>query len=87
MVLRFLVLSSVIGCSTSWTLPNQVPWTAKELKAATSLPLESSFVEASTTLQLNESPRIGVLLLNLGGPETGDDVEGKVTTNIEKQTT
>jgi hypothetical protein len=25
----------------------------------------------------NNDPRVGVLLLNLGGPETGDDVEGK----------
>jgi hypothetical protein len=24
----------------------------------------------------DDNPRIGVLLLNLGGPETGDDVEG-----------
>jgi hypothetical protein len=25
----------------------------------------------------SEDPKVGVLLLNLGGPETGDDVEGK----------
>jgi hypothetical protein len=25
----------------------------------------------------SDEPKIGVLLLNLGGPETGDDVEGK----------
>jgi hypothetical protein len=83
MVLRFLVLCIVIGCSSSWNLPNKVSWTAKELKAATSLPMDSSFVGSTTTLQVDESPRIGVLLLNLGGPETGDDVEGKVTSKFE----
>lgn len=25
---------------------------------------------------VSDSPKVGVLLLNLGGPETGDDVEG-----------
>ena len=25
-----------------------------------------------------QQPNVGVLLLNLGGPETGDDVEGKI---------
>jgi hypothetical protein len=45
--------------------------------------MDSSFVGSTTTLQLDESPRIGVLLLNLGGPETGDDVEGKVTSKFE----
>lgn len=29
-----------------------------------------------TALQVAASPNVGVLLLNLGGPETGDDVEG-----------
>jgi hypothetical protein len=30
----------------------------------------------------DDNPRIGVLLLNLGGPETGDDVEGRIVGTI-----
>ena len=50
-----------------------VDWLS-ELGAATSLPLgEASFqpVEAK-----EKDPNVGVLLLNLGGPEKTDDVEG-----------
>jgi hypothetical protein len=33
----------------------------------------------SQQLQLQQKqPNVGVLLLNLGGPETGDDVEGRI---------
>ena len=42
-----------------------------KLAAATALPLG----EPVTTPKEEES-KFGVLLLNLGGPETGDDVEG-----------
>ena len=43
-----------------------------ELAAATALPLQET-AEGSA----NEESKVGVLLLNLGGPETGDDVEGR----------
>ena len=49
------------------------------LYAATSLsfPNESSGTQSSSpTTATSTEPKIGVLLLNLGGPETGDDVEG-----------
>jgi hypothetical protein len=42
-----------------------------KLAAATALPLEGV-----VTIAKEEEPKVGVLLLNLGGPETGDDVEG-----------
>jgi hypothetical protein len=42
------------------------------LEAATALPVENF---AATPSEAEES-KVGVLLLNLGGPETGDDVEG-----------
>ena len=30
----------------------------------------------NNAVETSKDPRLGVLLLNLGGPETGDDVEG-----------
>jgi hypothetical protein len=33
-------------------------------------------LEASPLVIEPTNPKVGVLLLNLGGPETGDDVEG-----------
>ena len=30
----------------------------------------------NNAMETSKDPRLGVLLLNLGGPETGDDVEG-----------
>jgi hypothetical protein len=39
------------------------------------VPPEAAWTENDDTN--NNDPRVGVLLLNLGGPETGDDVEGK----------
>jgi hypothetical protein len=42
------------------------------LEAATALPVEN-FAAAPGEV---EDSKVGVLLLNLGGPETGDDVEG-----------
>jgi hypothetical protein len=49
-----------------------------KLAAATSLPLED-FVPV---VQKEEESNVGVLLLNLGGPEKTDDVEGmKFTAN------
>jgi hypothetical protein len=55
--------------------PNQppaAPGTATKLEASTAL----SFPRGVEVAQKEEEPSIGVLLLNLGGPETGDDVEG-----------
>lgn len=39
-------------------------------------PLESAAAIPVAEGQGTSDPRVGVLLLNLGGPETGDDVEG-----------
>lgn len=41
--------------------------------AASALPLDT--IVPPTPLEAEET-KVGVLLLNLGGPETGDDVEG-----------
>lgn len=52
-----------------------------KLAAATALPLE-----LSPAVSEEEEPKVGVLLLNLGGPETGDDVEGVFQSNaIQKK--
>jgi hypothetical protein len=47
--------------------------TSTRRNAATVLPLDT--ITPPTPLEAEES-KVGVLLLNLGGPETGDDVEG-----------
>lgn len=47
------------------------------LQAATSLPLESfSAPLPEESASAADTPKVGVLLLNLGGPEKADDVEG-----------
>jgi hypothetical protein len=49
---------------------------ASRLDAATSLPLESYSSPVPESLVDAAAPQVGVLLLNLGGPETSEDVEG-----------
>jgi hypothetical protein len=50
--------------------------TTGALEAATSLPLP---VQATVALpDAEEESKVGVLLLNLGRPETGDDVKGMI---------
>jgi hypothetical protein len=50
------------------------------LEAATTISIDPSDVLAvpqpPVSLASIDNPKVGVLLLNLGGPETGDDVEG-----------
>lgn len=51
------------------------------LSAATTITIDPSDaldVPAAPPVELSsiDTPKVGVLLLNLGGPETGDDVEG-----------
>lgn len=48
------------------------------LNAATSLPLGQT-IEGTPAA---EETKVGVLLLNLGGPETGDDVEGMYSEKV-----
>eukprot|EP00521_Asterionellopsis_glacialis_P006266 CAMPEP_0195281434 /NCGR_PEP_ID=MMETSP0707-20130614/743_1 /TAXON_ID=33640 /ORGANISM="Asterionellopsis glacialis, Strain CCMP134" /LENGTH=483 /DNA_ID=CAMNT_0040340317 /DNA_START=136 /DNA_END=1587 /DNA_ORIENTATION=+ len=48
------------------------PQTTTEQNAATTLTLDSAVMPPKE----EEESKVGVLLLNLGGPETGDDVEG-----------
>ena len=51
------------------------------LRAATGIPLSPGTSAPSgpsvSSSGSADEPRVGVLLLNLGGPETGDDVEGE----------
>lgn len=44
------------------------------LEAATALPQQETVALPAAS----EESKVGVLLLNLGGPETGDDVEGMI---------
>jgi hypothetical protein len=59
-------------------------------QAATSISIDASDVLAvpeqpPVSLSAIDNPKVGVLLLNLGGPETGDDVEGTYLTLIDRQ--
>jgi len=83
MINQFLVLFSVVllilPLSFSFTLnsfrrANSLSFTS--LKAATGIPLDNKATQFTAPAK-EEAPNLGVLLLNLGGPETGDDVEGK----------
>lgn len=58
---------------------NSVPTVDRrlQLEAATSLPLGDANLQTK-----EEQPNVGVLLLNLGGPEKTDDVEGMRRTDI-----
>ena len=54
--------------------PNSLLHSRTKLSAATALPVGS--VAPAITAEAENDEKVGVLLLNLGGPETGDDVEG-----------
>jgi hypothetical protein len=62
---------SVHSALTRRTLTNNPSTT--QLAAATALPLA---VESTPTLAAKEDDKVGVLFLNLGGPEKSEDVEG-----------
>ena len=49
-----------------------------QLNAATTFPMDIPTFEVNSppAAASPSQPKVGVLLLNLGGPETGDDVEG-----------
>ena len=75
---RALALSLVIPACTAFSMMPPLHRNvvsapgSTQLHAATSLPLGGT-----ASLAVDDEPKVGVLLLNLGGPETGDDVEGK----------
>ena len=54
----------------SSTTPTREFSTASE---ATALPMNEAF----DSVVVSTESKVGVLMLNLGGPETGDDVEGE----------
>jgi hypothetical protein len=56
--------------------------TTTRLGAATALPLDVA-PPVTAEAEANDE-KIGVLLLNLGGPETGEDVEGSLIVSIRK---
>lgn len=62
---------------------NRVPAADRrsQLGAATSLPLGDASLQRVEPRE--EEPNVGVLLLNLGGPEKTDDVEGTGSTGID----
>ena len=53
-------------------------WQRTRLQAATAMQVDTPFI-GTPLIEVEEDPRLGILLLNLGGPETGDDVEGMLT--------
>lgn len=53
-----------------------VPATRIDVATAFELDLPDSAISISASSTQSRDPKVGVLLLNLGGPETGEDVEG-----------
>jgi hypothetical protein len=57
------------------------PTATAQRRSSSMTQLDASIISnevAVINIDSTSSPKIGVLLLNLGGPETGDDVEGKI---------
>ena len=77
-MMTLLMLFSLVSCSKALNIAGKAPWTTTKLNAATALPIDTPFVGIDP-IELDDEPRVGVLLLNLGGPETGDDVEGMLS--------
>ena len=74
-----LSLRLCAGFSVSSSQPSLNLGSSKtRLGAATALPLD---MVSQVTTEANDE-KIGVLLLNLGGPETGEDVEGSLIVSI-----
>ena len=71
---RFPILAIALSSVAAFgprSVPNQQPQKLT-LDAATALPIDASVPLARE----EQESKVGVLMLNLGGPETGDDVEG-----------
>ncbi|CAB9520694.1 Ferrochelatase-2, chloroplastic [Seminavis robusta] len=83
-VLLLLLVVLVPECSSFATTPSPLTrrqvasTTSSQRQASVALPADAAS-QANNKNQASENsddPKVGVLLLNLGGPETGDDVEG-----------
>ena len=57
---------------------NRIP-TNTHLQAATGISLGDANMLQPEPAQVQEDAKVGVLFLNLGGPTTGEDVEGTTT--------
>eukprot|EP00546_Thalassionema_frauenfeldii_P008997 CAMPEP_0178913734 /NCGR_PEP_ID=MMETSP0786-20121207/11009_1 /TAXON_ID=186022 /ORGANISM="Thalassionema frauenfeldii, Strain CCMP 1798" /LENGTH=480 /DNA_ID=CAMNT_0020586513 /DNA_START=149 /DNA_END=1591 /DNA_ORIENTATION=+ len=66
-------LCLLFSLATALLTPKHDTEIALKLKAATAIPIDAP--GDAELVSSEKKPRIGVLLLNLGGPETGDDVE------------
>lgn len=72
-VVGFLLLCIGTQSVFAFSVATRQRSTSTRRNAATVMPLDK--ITPPTPLEAEES-KVGVLLLNLGGPETGDDVEG-----------
>jgi len=73
-------LSLLLLLPLSWSFmvsrfPQRRNFLADHSQLSVAVPMETT-PGAAVVADEPEDPKLGVLLLNLGGPETGDDVEG-----------
>jgi ferrochelatase len=68
-----LVIPTCLGFSIA---PYRTIQLETKLKAATAIPFLEQPTDSAPSADADTDLKVGVLLLNLGGPETGDDVEG-----------
>jgi len=75
--LPFFALVLLRLCSGFSTSPIQhvKPRSLIARSAATGIQLDAPL----TFAEEKDAPKVGVLMLNLGGPETGEDVEGELS--------
>ena len=71
-----LLLLFRLGWSFTVTkLPQRTSFRSDHIRLSVAVPMETP-PSSAVVADEPETPKVGVLLLNLGGPETGDDVEG-----------
>lgn len=73
-------LCLLFSLATALLTPKHDTEIALKLKAATAIPIDAP--GDAELVSSEKKPKIGVLLLNLGGPETGDDVEGMLVSRV-----
>lgn len=87
----YLAFHAVAPSSMAFTAASASLRARQTFEQASSIQSRATALRIASTISLDfpgepvknnnkvDTPKVGVLLLNLGGPETGDDVEGKPT--------
>ena len=75
-ILLLLLLSNTTGFAPGGAFTSHISSSRRDMVAAADMDMSNMIETTSTDDNKSCTTKVGVLLLNLGGPETGDDVEG-----------